>query len=1504
MRWRAAFLAAAGLAAAASVWAAPGTNNTGNSTVAVGKQSVLATSDTPELTVLSPGQAASVTNNLAVYLSFDGHLNAQAGTTNHGTLYPGGAGPGPRYAPGMIGAAASFTNASVSGQPGDWAVSLGNLEWIYSNSFSVSLWVRVTTNSDGALIGNKNWSGGANVGWVISSMASKNINWNAAGGPRRDLALSPAFSDGHWHLLAVTFNRPANEVIGYWDGVPVSSSNLGSSGAASLNAGLATLVGSSGSGAYSGSADVDDLGIWTRVLGPREVSGIYAAGLRHLPLTAAVPGVPPVIIQQPASLAVTPGLDAVFSVDARGGGPLTYQWRRNGVNLPGATNATLVIPAATVDRQGAYSVRVSSGTGAVFSREASLTLYELKVTGQWDFQQGDLRATVGADLEYAGNTAQQVSFPLKNIQGRVARVMAFGANGAGQGFYLRHGGRPNGGGHFVNQYTLIMDVMFPAASSGQWRALWQTDPFNREGNEAEFYVGDAAAAPSPNGIGAEGQFHGALAAGTWYRLAFAVNLAAPAGRQLMKYINGVLVGAQSLSGGVDGRFALGPAVQLFTAGRPGLAQAGFVRSLQFVNGWMSQADIAALGAPTAEGLPPGNSVLKIKGLGHNASTLELAWSGLGKDVQLQQAIRPAAPDWQNFLPATTNQQIHIPITAAQTRFRLQPAPAEIQVGQLPEEQQSLPSRQILRAAGRQVQFAGRPVDLVLSPDGQTVYIKNMRNLLVVDAAGWWIRQTLAFPGGGASMHGVAVSPDGSHIYATGTGNELYEWAVSSNNLVSFVRTIALPGGSYPCGLAIAGDGSTAYVCLSISNTLAVVNLSSGSVVRQINVGIAPWDVVLSPDGNTAYVSDWGGRFPQPGDLTAPSAGTPVIVDSRGVAASGAVSVVNLSRGQETAQVSTDLHPCDLELSADGATLYVANANSDTITVLDTRTRSVKETILVRPDPSFPYGSASTGLALSRDGQTLFVASGGNNAVAVVELPNARHAHSILRGFLPTDWYPGAVAADRDFVYVANVKGLGSRLGQPAVTAWQISAHLGTANRIAIPDAEALAKYTAQVFEDGRVPQIRQTQRVLRPGQPPVPVPARTGEPSVFQHVVYILKENKTYDQMFGDLPQGNGASNLCIYPRWVSPNHHALAEEYVLLDNFYCNGVVSADGHSWSTEANVTDHLEKSFGGFTRSYTFGDDPLTYSSTGFIWNNVLQHGLAFRNYGEMDYASTSPPKSWAEIYQDWLDGTGAIRYVQKIGLASLRPYSSTNVPGWNLGIPDVVRADGFIKELRQAEATGVWEDFHFLYLPNDHTGGPPSPRAQVADNDVSLGRVVEAITRSVFGSNTVIFVIEDDPQSGYDHVDAHRSICLVISPYTRRGEVISTFYNQAGVLHTMERILGLPPMNQHDAMAPLMFECFTNVPNFTPYTARPNNVPLDEGVAATARPSRKQQYWAKQLAQMDFSKPDRINDDLFNRYIWWTIKGDQPYPARFVGGHGRGLKQFGLKLVPPAPDDDD
>src|SRR6266704_2340241 len=288
---------------------------------------------------------------------------------------------------------------------------------------------------------------------------------------------------------------------------------------------------------------------------------------------------------------------------------------------------------------------------------------------------------------------------------------------------------------------------------------------------------------------------------------------------------------------------------------------------------------------------------------------------------------------------------------------------------------------------------------------------------------------------------------------------------------------------------------------------------------------------------------------------------------------------------------------------------------------------------------------------------------------------------------------------------------------------------------------------------------------------------------------------------------------------------------------------------------------------------------------------------------MDYASPVPANAtWSQIYADFTNGTHAIHYSQNIGIASLRPYSSTNVPGWNLGIPDVVRADEFIRELNLAQSNGTWASFHLLYLPNDHTGGPPTPQAQVADNDLSLGRVVEAVSKSIFWSNTVIFVIEDDPQSGYDHVDGHRSLCLVISPYTKRGQVISTFYNQAGVLHTMEQIMGLPPMNQQDAMAPLMFDCFTNVADFTPYTTLANNVPLTDGTTSAALPMRRQRYWAKQIKKMDFSKPDLINEEVFNRYIWFTIKTNTPYPARFVGGHGRGLKPLGLVLEKNRGDD--
>jgi len=573
-------------------------------------------------------------------------------------------------------------------------------------------------------------------------------------------------------------------------------------------------------------------------------------------------------------------------------------------------------------------------------------------------------------------------------------------------------------------------------------------------------------------------------------------------------------------------------------------------------------------------------------------------------------------------------------------------------------------------------------------------------------------------------------------------------------------------------------------------------------------------------------------------------------------------------------------------------------------LLDADSATVLATLLVRPDPTLPFGSATNAVAFSADGKTLFAANGGNNAVAVVDLDR----RAVL-GHIPAGWYPGGVVTDERNLYVVNVKGWGSRNRKEEGRGWHVYWYLGSANAIPFPSSEELAEYTAQVLRDARVPSMLLARERGERDVPPVPVPARTGEPSVFEHVLYIIKENRTYDQVFGDLPQGNGDPTLCIFGRDVTPNHHALAEQFVLLDNFYCNGVLSADGHSWATEGNVTDHLEKSFGGFTRSYTFGDDPLTYSSSGFIWDSVLLAGLSFRNYGEMDDAEIVPPDAtFADVWKDYVEGTGAIRFKQNIGIEPLRQYTCPDYPGWNLRIPDVLRADRFIRELAEFERRGDFPNFVLLYLPNDHTSGTspgaPTPQAHVADNDLALGRIVEAVSKSRFWERTCIFVVEDDPQAGFDHVDGHRSLCLVISPYTKRRAVVSDFYNQTSVLHTIARILGVPPLNQLDSQSPVMGTCFTDTPDFTPYTALPSNVRLDELNPKTSALEGAALYWAQKSLAEPLDRFDQANEDVLNRILWHAVKGvDTPYPAEYAGAHGKGLPALRLLLDEREEDDD-
>lgn len=815
--------------------------------------------------------------------------------------------------------------------------------------------------------------------------------------------------------------------------------------------------------------------------------------------------------------------------------------------------------------------------------------------------------------------------------------------------------------------------------------------------------------------------------------------------------------------------------------------------------------------------------------------------------------------------------------------------------------------QLVRPAGTIVKFKGRPVDLVLTPDGRTAVAKDNRGLVFVDAGTWTITQELPFSkekkkeddNSGGSMHGLAIARDGSQILATSANDRLHiarpaggQWAIA--------KSIPLPGpnkdASHPTGIALFADGKRALVCLSRNNAVAVVDLEKGAVTDTIPVGVAPFGIALSTDEATAYVSNWGGRRPVKGDKTGVSSGTNVVIDDRGIAASGTVGKLDLAQKKMVSETAVGLHPAGMVRTADGTRLYVANANSDTVSVLDTATMRTRHTILVRPVADLPFGSATNTVCLSKDDKTLYAANGGNNAVAVIDVAG----EPTVRGYIPAGWFPGGIATDGANLYISNIKGEGSRTPDPKKAGFEVYQYTGTIAKVAVPDAATLAGYTKQVLADARVPQVLAALAAKRPGVKPVPVPERAGELSVFEHVVYVIKENRTYDQVLGDLKQGNGEPKFCIFGRDITPNHHALAEEFVLLDNFYCNGVLSADGHSWATEGNVTDHLERAFGGFTRSYTYGDDPLTYSSSGFLWDNALLRGRSVRNYGELvDTKIATKGMKFKDIYEDYVNKTGKAKFDHILAIEPLWQRTCKDYPGWNMDISDQQRVDAFLKELAEAERKGEWANLTFLYLPQDHTSGTspgsPTPNAHMADNDLALGRAVEAISKSKFWPKTCIFVIEDDPQDGWDHVDGHRSIGLVISPYTKRKAVVSRFYNQTSVIHTMERILGLPPMNQMDAMAPVMSHCFTDTPDFTPYKARPATVPLTQlnPDRKTLRP--KELAWADLSLRQDFSKPDRIEDGAMNRILWHAIKGvDTPYPAEWAGAHGRGLKDLKLK----------
>ena len=826
-----------------------------------------------------------------------------------------------------------------------------------------------------------------------------------------------------------------------------------------------------------------------------------------------------------------------------------------------------------------------------------------------------------------------------------------------------------------------------------------------------------------------------------------------------------------------------------------------------------------------------------------------------------------------------------------------------------------PVNQRLTPAGAQLLLPGmRPQAIALSPDGKLLVTSGIQHdLVVIDPANGQIRQRVALPQGdtlrpGAgfpgilhpdeksqlSFTGLAFAPDGARLYLANVNGDVKVFAVGASNLVTAWASFPLPPANavgrkaeIPAGLAVSRDGKKLYVALNLAGRLAELDAATGKWLRSWAVGVAPYGVALA--GDKVYVSNWGGRQPVAGSLTGPAGrGTQMRVDDRSIASEGSVSIIDLSSTNQT-ELVTGRHTCALAVSPDGRCVVAANAAEDTLSVIDARKDQIVETLCARQNPGDLFGAQPNALAFDASGRKLFVCNGTQNAVAEFQFKPGR---SKLLGLIPTGWFPGAIVfdAERRRLCVANVKGLNrGRLGSTGKLEYNTLQYAGSLSFIPLPSKPMLARYTQTALADLRYPLLAESALPPRPGRPAQPVPERAGEPSVFQHVIYIIKENRSYDQVLGDARPGNGDAELCLFGARITPNQHAFARDFVLLDNTYCSGILSADGHAWATSAMATDFMERSFAGWPRSYG-GGNALIYSPAGFLWNDALAHGRSVLNFGEYCAETTrwnAPGRKggpdFLDCYRDFIQGADAVKYACEPELAALRPHTAANAIGWGLQIPDVRRAAEFIKALKQFEADGRWPNLILLWLPNDHTSGTapgaPTPNAQVADNDLAFGRVVAAVSHSAFWTNTCIFAIEDDPQDGWDHVSGYRTTAYVISPYTRRQAVVSTQYNQTSLLRTMELMLGLPPMNQMDATATPMFDCFTNRPDFTAYTAVTNSVPLDQmnpPAAAIADPVLRRD--AAVSARLPLQQEDQCPEDLFNHILWRAVKGARaPYP---------------------------
>ncbi|MGI4797106.1 MAG: bifunctional YncE family protein/alkaline phosphatase family protein, partial [Janthinobacterium lividum] len=722
-----------------------------------------------------------------------------------------------------------------------------------------------------------------------------------------------------------------------------------------------------------------------------------------------------------------------------------------------------------------------------------------------------------------------------------------------------------------------------------------------------------------------------------------------------------------------------------------------------------------------------------------------------------------------------------------------------------------------------------------------------------------------------SFNGIAYSKDGSKLLFSQDNN-----FVSIANVDPFTGELT-PAASVPlppppanpnlynttsanAGGLVVADGSLGLVALNANNTVGVIDLGKNTLVSQIRVGNAPNSIVVK--GNFAYVSNEGGRIATPSDFTNLSDGTPIVVNPvDAYATTGTVSVIDLRTGTVTKTINVGLHPAGMAKS--GSMLYVANSYSDTISVIDTDLKQVVRTIKVGvPIKGGAFGAGANGIAVA--GTTAYVTLGQSNAIAAVDLTNDS-ANPVL-GYIPTAYFPTSIAYDKGTkqLVICDDKGTGAQgsIGTAhGVSAFNTHQESGTVNLIPLPSRKQLAAMTRQVISNNHwdSDNIQVGPEYASTAAAPVAVPAHIGEPSLIKHVFLIIKENRTYDQMLGDLPQGNGDPSLAVFAANV-PNQHALVTRFPLLDNMYAPSRQSADGHPWIVESGSFYSNDILSPDWIRSYPGGNsnDALTYTQQGFLWSGAEKKGLDVKMYGEWSNGYSIAKKadgsdySWADFYNTSLykesGGKSGKNIVpdnsdtETAYIPSVIRILDKHYPSFNLGIPDQYRMDYYLPLLKAQDASNKVPALTILWLPNDHTNGTttgnPLPNNYQADNDLALGRMVETISHSKAWPTSAIFVEEDDSQDGVDHVDGHRQPAYVISPYTAApqtpgvGRVIHTTYTQENINRTIENILGLAPLTQFDLTAAPMFDCFQNKPDLTPFTHVPATTPLNIGPGGT------------------------------------------------------------------------